>query len=271
MDASSRVALIRGTGDVASAVAVFLRAAGFRVVLHDDPRPTHTRRGMAFADALYDGCSRLVGVLGRRVRTLDDLPHMVRCAKALPVTSMPFDAVTECLRAHVLIDARMRKRSVPESQRGLARTTIGLGPNFEAGENIDIAIETAWGAELGRPVLTGRTQALAGEPMPLAGHARDRYVYSPAAGVFRTRRAIGDLVSAGDCVGDIDGIPICAPLTGCLRGLTHDGASVSEGTKIVEVDASADASRVFGLSERPRRIARGVCEALGVEVLTVGE
>ncbi len=271
MDASSKVALIRGTGDVASAVAVFLRGAGFSVVMHDDPRPTHTRRGMAFADALYEGCTRLIDVLGKRAPTLDDLPHMVRCGKAVPVTAMPFDEVMEHLTADVLIDARMRKRSVPESQRDLARTTIGLGPNFETGGNVDIAIETAWGADLGRPVLFGRTQPLEGEPMPLAGHARDRYVYSPAAGVFRTALAIGALVTAGDRVGEIDGVLVRAPLTGCLRGLTHDGATVAKGTNIVEVDARADPSRVFGLSERPRRIARGVCQALGVEVPVVQE
>ncbi len=231
MDTSSKVALIRGTGDVASAVAVFLRGAGFRVVLHDEPRPTHTRRGMAFADALYEGCARLVGVLAKRVRTLDDLPHMARCGKALPVTALPFDEVIGHLTADVLIDARMRKRSVPEAQRGLARVTIGLGPNFEAGANVDVAVETAWGAELGRPVLFGPTQPLEGEPMPIAGHARDRYVYSPAAGVFRTSLAIGALVSAGDCVGEIDAVAICAPLSGCLRGLTHDGARFRRGRR----------------------------------------
>jgi hypothetical protein len=38
-----------------------------------------------------------------------------------------------------VIDARMRKRAVPEGQRGLAPLTIGLGPNFIAGENVDVA------------------------------------------------------------------------------------------------------------------------------------
>lgn len=39
--------LVRGSGDVGSAVALRLREAGHRVVVHDDPRPAHARRGMA--------------------------------------------------------------------------------------------------------------------------------------------------------------------------------------------------------------------------------
>lgn len=41
--------LIRGTGDIASAVAVLLVRAGYGVGLHDKSAPSTTRRGMAFA------------------------------------------------------------------------------------------------------------------------------------------------------------------------------------------------------------------------------
>ena len=39
----------------------------------------------------------------------------------------------------------MRKRAVPERQRGIAPLTIGLGPNFIAGDTADLAIATMWG------------------------------------------------------------------------------------------------------------------------------
>ena len=35
---------------------------GYSVVLHDDPKPPSTRRGMAFADAIFDGQAVLEGV-----------------------------------------------------------------------------------------------------------------------------------------------------------------------------------------------------------------
>ena len=62
--------LVRGTGDVASAVAHALYGAGCCVALHDVANPAHTRRGMAFVDALYDGKSELSGVFAKRARDL---------------------------------------------------------------------------------------------------------------------------------------------------------------------------------------------------------
>ena len=64
--------IVRGTGDVGSAVAHVLFRAGYRVILHDDPEPAHLRRGMAFADALFDGIARLDNLLGKRARDIAD-------------------------------------------------------------------------------------------------------------------------------------------------------------------------------------------------------
>jgi xanthine dehydrogenase accessory factor len=50
----------------------------------------------------------------------------------------------------------MRKRDVPEVQRGLAPLTIGLGPNFLAGGNVDVGIERHWD-DLGRVIREGST------------------------------------------------------------------------------------------------------------------
>jgi xanthine dehydrogenase accessory factor len=257
--------LVRGTGDVGSAVAYALYRAGHSVVLHDTPRPPHHRRGMAFVDALFGRVVNLEGVLGKRARTLDDLPHMVRCGRAVPVCDAPFEEVIATVRPDVLVDARMRKRVRPESQRGLAPLTIGLGPNFEAGANTDAVVETAWGDELGAVLWSGRTRDLAGEPQEIAGHTRTRYVYASCAGVFSTRFAVGDSVAQGQEIARIDGTPLHAPLSGCLRGLTHDGARVEAGTKVIEVDPRGIPQAVHGLGERPRRIAEGVLKAINVK------
>jgi xanthine dehydrogenase accessory factor len=48
------------------------------------------------------------------------------------------------------------------------------------------------------------------------------------------------------------------PLTGILRGLTHDGVPVAERTKTIEVDPRGQDATVTGLGERPARIAEGV-------------
>jgi len=43
--------LVRGSGDIGSAVAHRLFEAGYAVVIHDTTQPTTTRRKMAFTDA----------------------------------------------------------------------------------------------------------------------------------------------------------------------------------------------------------------------------
>jgi xanthine dehydrogenase accessory factor len=254
--------LVRGAGDIGSAVALRLRALGHAVVLHDVPRPSHARRGMAFADALFEDTCTLAGAFAKRASGVASLPKMLACGKALPVSDAPFGEVLAAVEPDVLVDARMHKHGTPEPLRGLAPLVIGLGPGFVAGDNADLVIETAWGDELGRVIRKGGARAYSGDPRLLGGHGRERYVYAAAAGTFRTTLAIGDRVNKGAAVGRVDETVVHAPLSGVLRGLTHDGASVAAGTKVLEVDPRGDSAGAFGVGERPARIAGGIIEAI---------
>ena len=80
--------------------------------------------------------------------------------------------------------------------------------------------------------------------------------------VMRVGRQIGESVSQGQIVAHLDEMPLAAPLTGVLRGLTRDGVPVSARTKIIEVDPRGPLAQVSGIPERPARIAQGVLEAL---------
>ena len=254
--------LVRGTGDVGSAVATLLYREGHAVVVHDSPAPSHARRGMALCDALYAHTAELDGVLAKHARDPRALPRMLECRRAVPVTDAPLDDVLAEVRPEVVVDARMRKRSRGDAERRLAPLVIGLGPGCDAGVDVDVAIETQWGDDLGAIVRRGPTRPLSGEPQPIAGHARDRVVYAPADGTFRTSLRIGDAVVAGREVARVGDVPIVAPLSGCLRGLAHDGAAVHAGAKVVEVDPRGDAAAAHGVGERPRRIAQGVLAAI---------
>jgi xanthine dehydrogenase accessory factor len=254
--------LVRGTGDVGSAVAHALFRAGCKVVLHDVPRPSHTRRGKAFVDALFDGKAQLAEVYGKHAWQIEQLRCMLECGRAIPVVTGVIEGVAFDVCPDVLIDARMRKRAVPEPQRHLAAHSIGLGPNFVAGGQTEIAIETAWGNELGHIVRQGATRPLAGEPSAIEGHARDRYVYAPLAGEFLTAFEIGMRVTAGQPVAHIGEAKLLAPLTGRLRGLTHTGVEVAAGAKVIEVDPRDGGADIYGIGGRPGRIAQGVLAAL---------
>jgi len=259
---SRTTVLVRGSGDVGSAVAVVLHRAGYGVAIHEVAAPSAPRRGMALADAVFDGACSLDGVRAVLVSDARSLPPAVGAGGTIAVCTADLSDVLTALAPHVLVDARMRKRDVPESQRSLAPLTIGLGPNVVAGETTHLAIETQWGDELGAVLEAGATRALGGEPRSFEGHGRERFVYAPTGGVMRTSARIAQRVQAGEVVATIGDEPLVAPLDGILRGLTHDGVPVPAGTKVVEVDPRGDVSKVTGIGERPRRIAEGVLRAV---------
>ena len=80
MDSPNRV-LVRGVGDVGSAVAVILHRAGYGVALHDEPATPTPRRGMAFADAIFDGWATLDGLTAIRVQTPAELRHALNAGR----------------------------------------------------------------------------------------------------------------------------------------------------------------------------------------------
>lgn len=263
--------LVLGSGDVASAVAHALFVAGLAVALQDDPLPAATRRGMAFTDAIFDGTAELDGVTARRVPCRElaadasFIPVLAGCAEDL-LAGFAWDAV---------VDARMRKRSIPPDRRGSAPLVIGLGPNFIAGgncdvpggncdvpgANCDVAVETSR-ENLGAIVRDGATLPLRGEPSEIAGIARDRYVYAPVSGTVATGFAIGADVHAGAVVATIDGIAVAAPIAGRIRGLVRAGVPVRAGMKVLEVDPRGGGATVFGIDQRPRAIADAVLRVI---------
>lgn len=217
---------------------------------------------MSFADSAFDGSAELEGVTATVYGDPGLLAEAIEARREIPVFLGDLFKVLQFVHPRVVVDARMRKHSHPESQLELAPFTVGLGPNFEAGVTTHAVVETQWGADLGKVLTSGRSQELAGEPRSYGGHTRKRFVYAPAAGVFRTACRIADRVEAGQVVADIDGLELKAPLAGILRGLVHDGVTVTEKAKVVEVDPRCDPSKVVGIGERPGRIAEGVLEAI---------
>jgi xanthine dehydrogenase accessory factor len=230
-------------------------------MIHESAQPTTTRRGMAFADAVFDGSAMLDGVEAQLLERLYLLRGILASHAVIPVWVKDFYELKDTLRPQILVDARMRKHTQPEVQRSLAPLVIGLGPNFIAGETVHLAIETGWDS-LGKIVAHGETKPLDGEPREIEGHARDRYVYAPRVGNFHTARQIGDIVQKDEEVARIDSAPLLAPITGMLRGLTRDNIFVAQKTKVIEVDPRTEGAQISGIGERPARIAEGVLTAI---------
>jgi xanthine dehydrogenase accessory factor len=217
---------------------------------------------MSFSDAIFDGTAFLNDACARRFDDISEAVARLAFHDLIPIVTLDLARILPALQPDVLVDARMRKHDRPEAQITLAPFTIGLGPNFIAGETVHVAVETGWNDALGQVIRQGATRPLEGEPQSIAGHARDRYVYAPAAGVFRTMLQIGNIVSAGQEVARVDEIPLHAPIDGILRGLTRDNVPVARKTKVIEVDPRGAQAQISGIAIRPKRIAEGVMQAI---------
>lgn len=248
--------LIRGSGEIASAIACHLVRGGCRVALQSSRPPIAIRRRMAFSDAFFHGEAEFEGLLARR---LDDPGAIGRswAGGEIPLLAMDFAVAVAARSWAVLVDARMNKQQAPEPQRGLAPLVVGMGPGCTVGVNVDVAVETSW-EQLGRVVRSGATLKLAGEPRAVLGQARSRFRYAPIAGILRAEAAIGQRVRAGEVVARIGDAVVAAPFDGIVRGLTHDGVPVERGNKIAEIDPRPGEVKLSGIDERPRRIAEAV-------------
>lgn len=258
------VAVILGTNDVASAVGLAFHAAGYGVVLSQDPTQPVLRRGMAFDDALSEGDAMLDGVKGVGVDSLVEIVTSFHDRRHVSVTKMDIGDLICLGLIDVLVDARLRMHALKVDIRPFARVTVGLGPGFNAGRNVDAAVETAPEAT-GRVFRAGGTLAAHGRSALLGGAGRERFGRAPTRGVWRTSAVLGDRVTRGDLIGMCGGEPVTAPMAGRIRGLVRGEAEVMEGTKLVEVDPRADAGASWtGVSDRARVIAAAALEAVAL-------
>ena len=109
--------LLLGCGDVGSAVAHRLFVHGADVVIVDVAAAPHPRHGMAFTDAWFDGAATLEGVVALLARDQSELATQLEDIAAITATPLCLTAAAATLRPNVLVDARMRKRALPEARR----------------------------------------------------------------------------------------------------------------------------------------------------------
>ena len=117
---------------------------------------------------------------------------------------------------------------------------------------------------MGRVITQGSPQPNTGVPGIIAGYGKERVIHSPAAGVFRSDRAIGDIVRAGDVIGYAGDTPMRTQIDGCLRGLLANGVRVTEGFKCADVDPRGDANYINYISDKATSVGGGVLEALAM-------
>ena len=267
---TDRFAVILGTNEIASAVAVRLRRNGYGVVLSHDPLPPVIRRKMAFHDALFEDAVSVAGVAARRGDGGLEICADVRRFEGVIVTELGLLDLIVLRRLDILVDARMQKYLAIPDLRRLAQLTIGLGPGFCSGANCDVAIETRPG-KAGQIVRLGATDPPDGVSQPLGDHGGERFVRSEFAGRWQTAIEIGSRIFKDFVVGHLGNTPVRAPFDGILRGVVRDGTEVPSGFKLLEIDSRGRQASWTGIDSRGQLIANAVGETIALHAANLTE
>ncbi len=260
MNPFETLCLIRGGGDLATGVAYRLHRAGFPIIVTELAQPVALRRTVSFAEAIYAGEVEVEGVRARRAMTVSAALRLAAEGYVPVIVDDDGKALAD-VRPMAVVDGRMAKVNLG-TQITDAPLVIGLGPGFTAGVACHAVIETCRGHHLGRVIWKGAATPDTGKPEAVNGHAGDRVLHAPRAGVLRVQRAIGDMVTGGEVLAEVDGAPVQAPFAGVLRGIAHDGLVVTSGMKIGDVDPRGVQEYCFEISDKALAVGGGVLEAL---------
>lgn len=258
------LALVLGTNEIASAVAVHMHRAGWACIVGNDPFPPALRRGMAYHDVLFGDRVTIENIDGAAAENALELFQALEDSSHIVVTPLHVMDLIALRVPDALIDARMQKYRVTPDWRHVAPLTVGLGPNFFVRANCDIAIETR-PAKVGHLVESGGTDAPDHQPNPLGGVGGERFAYSDREGLWHSALNIGVRVFKGFAVGHLDGVAIRAPLDGVIRGLVRDGLRVPNNVKLLEIDPRGRSASWTGIDERSRTIAEAVVKAIRIK------
>jgi len=248
---------IQGAGEMASGVAMVLARVGCAVTMAERPDPVAVRRMVVFSEAVYNGQAKVEELSAR----LADGPDKSAASGSVTVVVDPSGSMLPSFAPHAVVDARLTKRQPHPLPCGRA-PLIGLGPGFTCGVEADLVIETHRPEGPGRLITCGAASPDTGTPGLLGGHSSSRVVRAPVAGRFTPVVAIGDLVSEGQVLGNVQGHQVTARVGGLVRGLVHPRAELSEREKVGDVDPRGLAVDPRRVSDKARAIAEGVLAGL---------
>lgn len=261
---TDKMILVRGGGDLATGVIHKLHQSGYHILILECDRPSAIRRHVAFCEAVYDGTSEVEGVVCRRIPETEIPAQCRRCWEKgeIPLLTDTEGKHIRELSPAAVIDAILAKKNLG-TNRDMAPVTVGLGPGFTAGEDVDYVIETMRGHNLGRIIKEGSALPNTGVPGLIAGIGKERVIHSPAAGEMKNISRIADIVEKDQIIAMVGDVPVKATISGVIRGLFRDGYPVFKGMKIADIDPRAEQKKnCFTISDKARCIAGGVLEVL---------
>lgn len=254
------IVIIRGGGDVATGIAHRLFMSGFNVVILEIKTPLSVRRTVSFSEAIYEKEVIVEGVKAVHVKEIKDIYKSINSGE-IPVF---IDETGECIKALnpiAVVDSILAKKNLGTT-KDMAPITIGIGPGFEAGVDVDLVVESIRGHNLGKVLYTGSAQRDTGIPGTIMGYSEERVIRASRDGIIYNIYKIGDFVEKATPICKIEDEYIYATITGTIRGLIKDGLLVNKGLKIGDIDPRGMTINAFTISDKARSIGGGVLEAI---------
>lgn len=257
---NKNLVIVRGGGDVATGTIQKLNRVGFDVLVLEIEKPTCIRRNVAVAQAIFDGEIQIEDIRAIRCENIDKIQRAFD-DNLIAVAVDPEGKLIEKLKPICLIDGILAKKNLG-TDRKMAPITIGLGPGFEAGSDVDLVIETNRGHDLGRLIFEGPATVNTGNPGNINGLTTERILRAPASGKVHIIKDLGSVVKKGDVVAEVAGKEVLAGLDGMVRGMINEGLEVYSGMKIGDVDPRVIPRNAKTISDKARLIGGGALEGL---------
>jgi xanthine dehydrogenase accessory factor len=258
---SELIVVIKGAGEMASAVAWRIYMSNIRKILMlETAAPLAVRREVSFCEAVHEERQTVEGVEAIKVDGYETMPKAWNHGKIAIVVDPDWKLLDQA-QPDVVIDAILAKKNLGTHKKE-ARLVIGLGPGFDAGQDVHMVIETHRGHNLGRIITSGKAAPDTGIPGSIKGYTEERVLRAPCDGEFNTRRSIGNPVKRGDAIGTVAKEPVVAEIDGVIRGLIRSPVRVPRGLKIGDIDPRGSIDYCDTISEKARAIGGAVLEAI---------
>lgn len=252
--------IIRGGGDIATGVAYRLYMAGFKVAILEIEQPLSIRRKVSFSEAIYEKEIIVEDVKAVHVKSIKEIYTEIYKGN-IPVYIDENGSSIQELMPIVLIDSILAKKNLGTTKK-LAKNTIGIGPGFEAGLDVDLVIESMRGHNLGRVIYKGKAEENTGIPGIILGYGEERVIRASGNGYVENLYSIGDLVEKNTPICKIEDKYVYSEISGVIRGLIKEGLLVHEGMKIGDIDPRGIVENAFTISDKARSVGGGVLEAV---------
>lgn len=256
----NNLVIFRGGGDVATGSIQKVYRSGFKVLILEKEKPLCIRRTVACASAMFEKQVQIEDIKVKRVYDLDGIKKAFE-EDFIPIIEDEKGSYIEKLKPLVVVDGILAKKNLG-TNRDMASITIGLGPGFTAGYDVDVVIETNRGHDLGRLIFEGRPEENTGIPGNINGFTTERILRSPDDGKIKVLEDIGQVVKKGQTLATVNGKEVVSGLDGIVRGMIANGSFVNKGLKIGDVDPRIVKENATTISDKARAIGGGVLEAI---------